>query len=351
MNPFTLFSFTKLMHPWVLFGLLGVAALFAAECLARPAGVFRMSTGETAARIRSPRTTALRCISPALRATGLALWVVALARPMDGLRGAHSSADVVDIMLCVDVSGSMKARDLGSEGEGRSRLLVTKEAVRDFLRNRKMGEGDRFGPDRVGLVLYAGYAWTQCPLTLDYAVIDRELERAEIDEQDRRKQGTAIGSAIGLAVSKLRKSEAQSKVIVLLTDGRHNRGELDPVTAAYIAQDYGIRVYTIGAGSKADAFVARKDFFGGVVQVPIHLPVDTGILRRVAGLTGGRYYGATDSEGLRAAYEEISELETTRIDVNDYYEYEEAFAPWVVLGALVTASSIASRRLWFEAIP
>jgi len=244
----------------------------------------------------------------------------------------------------------MRAMDFVEGGVPRDRLFVTKQAVRDFVESRKIGRGDRFGIDRLGLILYAGYAWTQTPLTLDYGIIERDLEVAEVDETDPAKRGTAIGSAIGLAVAKLSKSEARSKVIILLTDGRNNTGELDPITAAQIAKEYGLRIYTIGAGSRGDVLVPQQSLFG-VRLMPTRLPIDEATLIQIAEITGGKYYRAADAEAVREAYAEINELEPTEIEVSDSYDYEEAFVPWAVAGTVALALSTFSRRIWFDPIP
>ncbi|MCP4641053.1 MAG: VWA domain-containing protein [bacterium] len=350
MTLLTPFLFNKLMHPWLLVLLPGIGALLLAELFARAPGAMRISTGEVLARLRRSPRVALRGAPAVLRAVGLAFLLMALARPLQGLQARRDTADIVDIMLCVDVSGSMKAMDFVSKGERRNRLFVTKEAVRDFLENRKQRTGDRFGVDRIGLVLYAGYAWTQCPLTLDYDMLERELDVATIDETDQRKRGTAIGSAVGLAVSKLRKSEAKSKVIILLTDGRNNSGELDPITASRFAKEYGIRIYSIGAGSEGEALVPHRTVFGERL-VPMSLPIDLDTLNRIAEISGGRFYRATDTQSLQGAYDEINELETTEVDIDDYYDYEEGFVPWAAVGAVALGLSILTRRVWFEPIP
>jgi Ca-activated chloride channel family protein len=199
-------------------------------------------------------------------------------------------------------------------------------------------------------VLYAGYAWTQTPLTLDYAILERDLQAARIAAGDPDKEGTAIGSALGLAVSKLKDSEAESKVVVLLTDGRNNKGSLDPITAAQIARDFGIRVYTIGAGSEGMVLVPQRTLFGTRLR-RARLPVDEATLKRIAEVADGRFYRATDAEGLKHAYAEINELEKTEVEVSGYYDYDEAFMPWAVLGGLLLAGSVFSRRYWFEPIP
>jgi Ca-activated chloride channel family protein len=341
-----------LMNPWALILVVPVIMLLLAEAAAHSPGVVRISTGETMARLVGAKGFLTRRIPAILRALALCLLIIAFARPMSGVTRAQDRADVVDIMLCVDVSGSMKALDFRDpQGEFRDRLYITKAAVRDFIDSRKTKDTDRFGLDRLGLVLYAGFAWTQCPLTLDYGVLEHELALAHIDESDARKQGTAIGSALGLAVSRLRNSEAESKVIILLTDGQNNRGELHPLTAAQIAKDYGIRVYTIGAGAGGVTRIPVRTLFGGQRYRQIESPIDEEMLRTIAEATTGRYYRATDSESLEEAYKEINELETTEIDIGDFYEYEEGFVPYCLAGAFVMALSMFTRRRWFDPIP
>ena len=339
------FHFTELSHPWLLLLWALAAVLFAFEIVAGAPGVIHMSTAETFTKIHGrKRMELLRRIPPALRAVGLCLLVVAMARPLDGQQLRKDRANIVDIMLAVDVSGSMNQRDLMYGGQQQTRLNVTKTVVRDFIESRKESRSDRYGIDRLGLVLYAGIAWTQCPLTLDYAVLNHELDIARIDETDPRKHGTAIGSALGLSVQRLRNSEAKSKVVILLTDGLNNRGELDPITAAQVAKEYGIRVYTIGCGSPESVQI------GGIFGQRSE-PIDEDTLRTIAETTGGRYYRATSTELLREAYREISALEATEIEVGDFYEYEEAFVPYAALGGLLVLAALLVRRQWFETVP
>ncbi|MBI4558724.1 MAG: VWA domain-containing protein [Candidatus Hydrogenedentes bacterium] len=344
------FHFHALMNPWFLLLLVPVVALFSFESLARAPGVMRISTGETLARFPGAHRRFTRRLPALLRAGGLSFLVLALARPMTGLEVREDRTDVVDIMLCVDVSGSMKAIDFMAGGRRMDRLTVTKEAVREFIASRKQTDEDRFGLDRIGLILYAGYAWTQCPLTLDYGILERELDLAHIDESDSRKEGTAIGSAIGLAVSRLRKSEARSKIIILVTDGLNNRGELEPLTAAGLAKEYGIRIYAIGAGSRSEVLIPQQTLFGQhMVARP--LPIDDEGLRKIATLTGGQYYRATETDALHGAYAEISRLEATEVQVGDFYDYEDGFLPYLLIGSAFLGASILSRRQWFDPIP
>jgi Ca-activated chloride channel homolog len=248
------------------------------------------------------------------------------------------------------VSGSMRSMGFVSGGERHDRLYVTKQAVRDFLKNRKQNSSDRYGLDRIGLILYATYAWTACPLTLDYGVLERELNHAEVNEDDPKRQNTAIGSAIGLALSRLTKSEAKSKVVILLTDGLNNTGELSPLTAARLAKDYGIRIYTIGAGSVEGGLVPMPTLFGTMLQRTAE-GIDEDTLKKIAVATGGKYYRASDTESLEKAYQEINQLEATEVDLNDFYEHRDSFASFAVAGTLMLLAATFVRRIWFEVIP
>ena len=340
---FLLFKYDGLAYPLMLWLGVVVAVLLIAEILRRAPGAIRISTGELLARIRGRRLLLARRIPAVLRALGLLLLLMALAGPMRGYHIRKDRAGVIDIMLCLDVSGSMEQQDFKIDGKPYDRLHVAREAARRFINNRRETRDTRFGLDRIGLVLFSGLAWTQCPLTLDYDILERELDNSKI--ADERKQGTAIGSSLGLAVRRLSKSEAKSKVVILLSDGVSNRGELDPITAARLAKEYGIRVYTIGAGS-AEEVLVRRGFFPMRTEA-----IDEATLKEMASITGGRYYPATDTESLLSAYEEIGTLEVTEIDVGDYYEAKEEFMPYILAGALALLASIFSRRLWYEVIP
>jgi Ca-activated chloride channel family protein len=336
----------SLMNPEALLLLFVIPLVLAAEWFARAPGALIISTGETVAAINAAPNAWRRHMPAVLRAIGLTLLIIALARPLHGLTPRKEVADVVDIMLCVDVSESMRATDLSN----RDRLAVTKIAVHDFIDSRKYDATDRYGLDRLGLILYARVAWTQCPLTLDYAVLTRELDGASADPRDPRTGATAIGSAIGLAVSKLKDSDSKSKVIVLLTDGRNNAGELDPMTAADFANEFGIRVYTIGAGSADNSLPVTRQLLGPMAGMRGNAP-DEDMLRAIADRTGGKFYRATDTDSLQGAYTEINELEKTTVEIGDYYDFEDGFLPFAICGFIAMAASVFSRRIWFETIP
>lgn len=350
MNPaLALFSFDSLQQPgWLWLAPLAIM-LLAGECLMRAPAFIRLSTGGRLARLVRLQPSWTRYLPPVLRCTGLLLLLVAMAGPLDGYRVRGEHADVVDIMLCVDVSSSMAEADFTIGLDPANRLDVTKIAVANFIENRRLVPEDRFGVDRMGLILYAGIAWTAAPLTLDYAILEHEIaQAAPVSDRDRGKNGTAIGSAIGLAVRRLSQSDAESKVIVMLTDGVNNRGELDPVTAAQLAAAYDIRIYTLGVGPVEDA--QRMGAVTARGRRQGHL-VDEGTLRKIAMATGGSYFRATDVDALQEAYREIDELEATEIEAGDLYEYEEAHMPWLLLGGALLGAAVFARRIWFEVLP
>ena len=283
-----IFSFDDLAHPYFLALSIPILLVLLAELLGRAPGAVTLSTENVLSGWHGLRTDWERRIPAVLRALGLLLLCVALAGPLQGYHVRKDRAGVIDIMLCLDVSGSMQQPDFIIDGRHYDRLHVAREAARNFVNSRReTGEG-RYGLDRVGLILFSGLAWTQCPLTLDYDILEREIDGASIAPE--RKQGTAIGSTLGLAVRRLKTSEAKSKVVILLTDGVNNRGELDPVTAARLAKEYGIRVYTIGAGSTTE-MVLQQGLFPVRTEA-----IDEKVLRQMADITGGRYYLATDTE-------------------------------------------------------
>ncbi|MGA9115533.1 MAG: VWA domain-containing protein [Bacteroidota bacterium] len=262
----------------------------------------------------------LRHLPFILRMAVLACLVAALARPQSSTRGQTVYAEGIDIALVLDVSGSMLAEDLRP-----NRIEAAKEVAARFVDGRTS--------DRIGLVVFAGQSFTQCPLTLDYGVLKgllREVAPGIIED------GTAIGMAVAQAVNRLRESRSESRVMILLTDGINNRGEIDPLTATQIAQTYGIRIYTIGVGTHGLApYPVQTPFGTRYRNVPVD--VDEKTLREIARMTGARYFRATDNRSLRRIYGEIDGMEKTRVEVRSYTSYEELFYPWALLGLAVLA--------------
>ncbi len=271
-----------------------------------------------------------------LRIITLILLILALARPQSSKGDESITAEGIDIILTLDVSGSMQAEDFKP-----NRLEAAKQVAADFIRGRKN--------DRIGLVIFAGHSVTQAPLTLDYEILISLLDKVHIGIL--QEDGTAIGMAIANSVNRLRNSQAESKVIILLTDGVNNKGEIDPLTAADLAKALQLKIYTIGAGSKGETYVTVDDPFWGKRQIPIQADLDEETLNKVAEITGGKYFRATDEQSLVSIYEEIEQLEKSEIDVKQYKEYVELFQylAYAALGLICVEIFLTNTR--FRKIP
>lgn len=245
----------------------------------------------------------------AMRILAVCAIVVALARPQTGLRDEQVTTEGIDIVMALDISSSMLAEDIEP-----NRVEAAKAVATDFLQGRR--------DDRIGLVVFSGKAYTQCPLTLDYGVLTSLFEEIEVGMIE---DGTAIGMGLGVALNRLKESEAESKVIILLTDGRNNRGEIDPRTAAQLAQTLGVKIYAIGAGAKGLAPYPVNDPMFGRRLVQIEVDLDEEMLQEIAEMTSGRYFRATDRDSLERIYQEIDQLEKTEIEVTEYTRYSELF--------------------------
>ena len=267
-----------------------------------------------------PRTwrERLRAAPEILRALVFVLGVLALARPQQLEAGRPVTTSGVDIVLALDASGSMKAEDF----QPRNRLEVAKQAAIEFV-------GDR-PSDRIGLVSFAGQAVTQAPLTLDHDAVEDAIERVQIGSL---AEGTAIGTALATSVNRLRPSDARSRVVILLTDGVNNAGQIDPLTAAETARALGVRVYTIGVGTTGEAPYLLEDPRFGRRYVRVVVRIDEDVLRDISGRTGGRYFRATDPQALAAVYEEIDRLERSPLSGRRPVVRLDRYL-WLVLPAL-----------------
>ncbi len=271
----------------------------------------------------------------ALRVLALMLLIVALMRPRQGVGETRVHTEGIDIVLALDVSGSMRAEDFEIEGRRRNRLFVVKEVVREFIQKRTN--------DRIGLVIFGGKSYTLCPLTLDTAVLLQFLERAQFGVAG---DATAIGEGVTTSLNRLRTTKAKSKVVVLLTDGVQNAGRVDPQTAAELGRALGVRIYTIGVGSRGPVPFPVVDPFGRAVYQQVRIDLDEKALQSVAEATGGQYYRATDTGRLREIYSEIDHLEKTKIETNLYVQYTELFAPFVLAAmALVLIEIVLGQTL------
>ncbi len=306
--------------------------------------VWRQLKGGASLRISSvsgvadaPKTVRywLRHVPFALRIIALALLIVALARPQGVEENARTNTEGIDIVLAIDVSGSMLARDFNPD-----RITAAKEVAGDFI-------ADRTG-DRLGLVVFAGEAFTQSPLTTDQGTLQTLLGRIR---SGLIEDGTAIGNGLATAINRLRESEAKSKVIILLTDGVNNRGEIAPLTAAEIAKAQGIRVYTIGVGTQGMAPYPAVDMFGNRTFVQQQVEIDEKTLREMAAHTGGSYFRATDKAKLKAIYDEINRLEKSKIEVLSHITRHEHYLNWVLAALALLAVEFLLSRFVLNRIP
>jgi Ca-activated chloride channel homolog len=261
--------------------------------------------------------TLLRPVLFILRMLALSCIIIALARPQTGSEQQLTSGEGIDIVLCLDISGSMLAQDFTP-----NRMDAAKQVASDFI--------DRRPTDRIGLVIFAGESFTMCPLTTDHSVLKSQLYNVQ---SGLLEDGTAIGSGLATGVERLRSSVSKSKVIVLLTDGENNGGSIDPNTAKEIAKSFGVRVYTVGVGTEGFAPVPVQTSSGIIMQKE-KVSIDEKLLNQIAGETGGKYFRATDNESLGSIYKEIDRLEKSRFQVTTFTHYTERFFPFVLAAIL-----------------
>ncbi|MBN1794298.1 MAG: VWA domain-containing protein [Candidatus Omnitrophica bacterium] len=271
-----------------------------------------------------------------LRVAVVTLMVVGLSRPQYGTTEEELITEGVDIILTLDISGSMKAEDFKPQ----NRLGAAKEVIKKFIDERQH--------DRVGMVVFARYAITQCPLTLDYGILKRLTDEVTIG---MIADGTAIGTAIATAVNRLKDSTAKSKVIILLTDGVNNQGEIDPITAARVAKTFGIKIYTIGAGTPGGALYPVDHPIFGRQYVRMATEIDEKTLDEIARITGGLYFRAKDEKGLGEIYEHINRLEKTEIQTREYVEYDERANTVLIPALLLLLSEIVLSGTALRVLP
>ena len=326
--------FASPYYLWLLSALVPMIAYYVWRTLQGGASI-QISSVEGV--VRAPKTVRywLRHLPFAQRLAALALLIVALARPQDVERLSRTNTEGIDIMLAIDVSGSMLARDFRPD-----RITAAKEVAGSFI-------ADRYG-DRIGLVAFAGEAFTQSPLTTDQGTLQTLLGRLRSGVVE---DGTAIGNGLATAINRLRESNAKSKVIILLTDGENNRGEIAPLTAAEIARDQGIRVYTIGVGTRGTAPYPTVDFFGNPTVVQAKVQIDEKILGEIADLTGGRYFRATDNAKLQSIYDEINQLEKSKVEISQYTTYTEEYLRWAAAALALLLVEFLLRTLWLKSLP
>lgn len=324
-------------HPnilWALLVLVPLAAYYVWRVLWGGASI-DISTIEGVRR--APRTLRyyLRHLPFILRCGALSLIIVSLARPQSAEYNTTTDADGIDIVMAIDVSTSMLARDFKPD-----RITAAKEVAAEFAANRPA--------DRIGLVVFAGESLTQSPLTTDKATLQTLLGRIR---SGIIEDGTAIGNGLATSINRLRESDAKSKVIILLTDGVNNRGQISPLTAAQIAREYGIRVYTIGVGKHGKADYPVTDMFGNARVVQLDVEIDEDILRSIARETGGKYFRATDNRSLKEIYGEIDQLEKSKVEVSQYTVLHEEYLRYVLAALVLLCLEFLLNTLMLNRLP
>ena len=276
----------------------------------------------------------LRHLPFILRVLGLSLLIIALARPQSYSSGENVYTEGIDVAMLLDISGSMLAEDFKP-----NRLEAAKNVIDEFVAGRTT--------DKIGLVVFASESFTQCPLTIDYPVLRnllKDIQSGIIED------GTAIGTAIANGVNRLKDSEAKSKVIILLTDGVNNSGEIDPITAAQIAKKFGIRIYTVGVGTVGEAPYPFQTPFGKRYQM-VPVEIDEKVLNEVAEITDGKYFRATNNKKLEEIYNIIDTLEKTRVEITSYRKAKELFYGWLGAGLLLILLELILSRTYLRKLP
>src|SRR5690554_229961 len=276
----------------------------------------------------------LRHLPFLFRLLALIFLIIAIARPRSTDSLQNVTTEGIDIMISLDISGSMLAMDLKP-----NRIEAAKRVAVEFIKGRPN--------DRMGLVIFAAESFTQCPLTLDHNVLTNLFRDVSLGMLE---DGTAIGMGLATAVNRIKDSDAKSKVIILLSDGENNRGQIAPLTAAEIARTFGIRVYTIGVGSIGTAPFPINTVFGQQVQ-DMEVRIDEAMLTEIAEITGGSYFRATDKAALQAVYEEIDQMEKNKIQVQEYTRHAEEFLPYVLLALLFLLMELALRNTVLRTLP
>ena len=274
-----------------------------------------------------------------MRIITLSLVILALARPQAGKKFSETRSEGVDILLAIDTSGSMQALDFKQGKEHISRLEIVKKVVSEFIQKRPQ--------DRLGLIVFGAEAFTQCPLTLDHGVLLEFLKKLEIGMAG---DATALGTALGISVKRMKDVKAKSKVIILLTDGRNNAGRISPQKAAQIAHSMGVKIYTIGVGTKGKAPFPVNTIFGKKF-IYQQVDIDEETLRSLAHITKAKYFRATDTQELRKIYDEIDRLEKTEVKVKEYTEYNEIFYYFLILALLFFFGEILLANTRLRTLP
>jgi Ca-activated chloride channel family protein len=323
-------------HPWMLLLLLCLPA-FALWARRRRRPALIHSRAATLAMVGRGGARHLSRLPGWLRAGVVASLIVALAAPRTGISAVDVDADGIAIVLAVDISSSMLAEDF----HPRNRMAVARDHAAQFVRGRKF--------DRIGLVAFAGEALTLVPLTIDYDVLYRALETLDIGLLE---DGTAIGTAIATGANRLRHAAGESRVLILLTDGVNNRGEVDPLTAARAADAFGVKIYSIGVGSEGTApMPIGRGLLGGYQYANVPVEIDEDLLTHISQMTGGAYFRATNEAALDSIYRQIDRMETSRVQMRQYMEYTPRYLPFLFMAVLLLVSEWLLRASRWGRVP
>lgn len=313
----------RFASPWFLLLFLLLPLLWQLR-YRRRGNCLRFSSADTLEGLPKSWRIRMQPVFPVLYLTGLCCCIIAAARPQRGIDESVVRTEGVDMVMLTDVSGSMKEADFVRDGRRITRMEASKEVIAEFVEARK--------DDRLGMVVFAAMPYSLAPLTLDHGWLVQRMDWVQAGMLDRKVSATAIGDGIAAAVNRLRDSKAKSRVIILLTDGANNHGDLSPENAAQAAKALGIKIYTIGIGAPY-----REGFFG--MRIPVQL--DEQSLTDIADSTGGKYFRAMDMESLKNVYHEIDQLEKTEIEMHQYTRYRELFMHWLTAGLiLLTAETV-----------
>jgi Ca-activated chloride channel family protein len=333
-------------NPWALILLLCIP-LYVWLTRGAPPRSLRFSRAALLGRVAPYSARILARVPGWLRALAFAALVIAIATPRTGAAVVDIDAEGIAIALVVDISSSMLAEDLSTaDAEGRSstrnRLAVAKQTVAEFVRGREY--------DRIGLVAFAGEALTQVPITIDYPVIYQALDQLSAGT-GMLEDGTAIGTAIATAANRLRRAPGESRVMILMTDGENNRGDIDPLTAAQAAAAFDIKIYTIGVGSDgvAPIPIATGPFGVQYANLPVH--IDEDLLREIAATSGGQYFRATNEAALDSIYGRIDQLERTDVEVRRYVDYTPHYLPLLAFAMIALIMEWSLRASRFGSVP
>lgn len=323
------------LHPYAFLLLIAIpAVIYLYIARLRDPATFTLSTTGAFKNFKVTWRTRLHWLPFGLMILSYTAAVFALARPQTTSSTSEESTEGINISMVLDISASMLARDLVP-----NRIEAAKLVASDFITSRPH--------DNIGLVVFAGESFTQCPLTTDHAVLLNLLNTVEMG---LIQDGTAIGNGLATAVSRLKDVEGKSKVVILLTDGTNNAGAISPKTAAEIAQSFGIRVYTIGVGTRGEAMYPVNTMFGIQYQ-PMQVEIDEEMLQSIAGITGGAYFRATDNASLSSIYKEIDQMEKVKLKVDNYTQKTEHFQFFVILALALAFLALLLRSTLFRSLP